>query len=519
MPFPPSVRDHALLAAARHCCVCRRYKGVLLEVHHITPEADGGASDFENAIALCFECHAWAGHYFAKHPKGSKYSPDQLRAAKNLWYSKVETGDVSSPTSESVVQARYLISRDSDVSSKVLAGDLTEAPIQNVMLADTDFGQFIAKMLTAHGGGPERFWGDSCETIEAYQRAHPDAKCLCTDLDGYDYYDCIRSCSDQEFTSKISSVSQFNKILREMGADNRELCTIVARNEGCGDGSITEAFLTRPPWVVFLALTNITSKPIALEKIAGQRDLSDRFRPLATTKEPWTISMPKCEISPNQSVLVPLSILLGPIQEVGEAQAGITTLVDRGEFSGELNLTSISESGTSSLRVVGPSFIPQHLSIKASGSLELQEIHSLDMASVYTIDRVWKCGSCPHLFVITDYGDLHYAGELIAKGQGIPVSESIELPAGTSRLLIAELEDEMSFLTEISLDGVVVERDVELKKGDHLELDVGCAKTLSLTGAYYPLSSVLDLSHGDLARNRLVRNFMVTWQSDSTVPL
>ena len=122
MPFPSSVRDNALLAAARHCCVCRRYKGALLEVHHITPEAEGGASDFENAIALCFDCHAWAGHYFAKHPKGSKYSPSHLRAARGQWYSNVEAGDVSSPTSELSFQARYLISRDVDISRRILAG-------------------------------------------------------------------------------------------------------------------------------------------------------------------------------------------------------------------------------------------------------------------------------------------------------------------------------------------------------------------------------------------------------------
>lgn len=519
MPFPPSVRDNALLAAARHCCVCRRYKGALVEVHHIIPEAEGGASDFNNAIALCFDCHAWAGHYFAKHPKGSKYSPDHLRTARELWHSKVETGDVPSPTSELVIQARYLISRDLDISRRILAGDLSVSPISNALLANNDAGQFIAKILAAHSDGPVRFFGDSYESIEAYRQAHPDAKCSCKDLEGYEYYDCVRNCSVQEFKSRIVSISRFNKILMDMGAPPNDLCVAVAENGGCGDGSISEEYLTRPTWVVFLALTNITQKPIAIEEIVGQRDLSDKFRLPGTTKEPWVIPMPKCEISANQSVLVPLSLFLGPIQEIGEAQVGIETLADRGDFSEVMNLTHFPESGTSSIRVVGPSFMPQNLSIKASGSLDHQEIHSLDMASVYTIDRVWQCGSCPHLFVITDSGALHYVGELLAKGQGVPVSESIRLPVDTSRLLIAELEDEISFLSEISLDGHIVARNVELKKGDSLELDVEGAKMLSLTGTYFPLTSELDFTHSGLARNRLVRNFMATWQSDATLPL
>lgn len=41
---------------------------------------------------------------------------------------------------------------------------------------------------------------------------------------------------------------------------------------------------------------------------------------------------------------------------------------------------------------------------------------------------------------------------------------------------------------------------------------------MSLTGAYFPLTFELDFNHSGLARNRLVRNFMATWQSDTTLP-
>jgi hypothetical protein len=519
MPFPPSVRDSALLAAARHCCVCRRYKGALLEVHHITPEAEGGTSDFENAIALCFDCHAWAGHYFAKHPKGSKYSPSHLRAAKKQWHLKVEAGDVLSPTGELSFQARYLISRDVDISRRTLAGELTVAPMPNTLLANNDLGRFITKILALYVEGPTRFFGDNFNSIEAYRAVHPEANCSRRDYEGYAYYDCVRKCTDQEFNSRIGSIDRFNKFLMEMGASTNELCVAVADNGDCGDGTVSEEYLTRLPWVVFLALTNITSRPIVIEQITGQRDLSDKFRLLDTAKAPSDISMPKCEISANQSVLIPLSLLLGPIQEVGESQVNIKTLANHGEFSEVMNLTSFPESGTSSLRVVGPSFVPQIISSNASGSREYQEIHSLDMASVYTIDHVWQCGSCPHLFVITDGGALLYVGELLAKGQCVQVSESIILPADISRLLIAELEDEASYLSEISLDGHIVVRDVELNKGDCLELDAAGAIMLSLTGAYFPLTTELDFNHSGLARNRLVCNFMATWQSDTTLPL
>jgi hypothetical protein len=41
MSFSTSVRDKALLASARHCCVCHRYGGALMDVYHITPQAQG----------------------------------------------------------------------------------------------------------------------------------------------------------------------------------------------------------------------------------------------------------------------------------------------------------------------------------------------------------------------------------------------------------------------------------------------------------------------------------------------
>jgi len=79
--FPKGVKDRILVAAARHCCVCHRYNGVGVEAHHIVQEADGGPNKYENAIVLCFDCHAAAGHYNSRHPRGTKFSPEELRLA------------------------------------------------------------------------------------------------------------------------------------------------------------------------------------------------------------------------------------------------------------------------------------------------------------------------------------------------------------------------------------------------------------------------------------------------------
>ena len=97
MGFSSKIKDDILVKSARHCCVCRRFKGLKIEVHHITPKEQGGEDSFENAIALCFDCHSDAGHYFAGHPKGKKLSSPELAKHKEEWFKIVQEGKVDIP--------------------------------------------------------------------------------------------------------------------------------------------------------------------------------------------------------------------------------------------------------------------------------------------------------------------------------------------------------------------------------------------------------------------------------------
>lgn len=97
MGFSKEVKEEIFVRCARHCCVCRKVVGLNIEVHHIKPRSQGGEDTFENAIALCFDCHANAGHYFAGHPKGSKLSPSELIKHKESWFKIVETNKIKPP--------------------------------------------------------------------------------------------------------------------------------------------------------------------------------------------------------------------------------------------------------------------------------------------------------------------------------------------------------------------------------------------------------------------------------------
>ena len=48
MGFSQKIKEDALVAAARHCCVCRKFKGLNIEVHHIIPKAQLTSRAFYN---------------------------------------------------------------------------------------------------------------------------------------------------------------------------------------------------------------------------------------------------------------------------------------------------------------------------------------------------------------------------------------------------------------------------------------------------------------------------------------
>ena len=79
-----------MVACGRRCTLCHKFCGLKIELHHIKFSSEGGPETFENCIALCFECHADMRSYDAKHPKGRKFSEEELAGHRDRWYARVE---------------------------------------------------------------------------------------------------------------------------------------------------------------------------------------------------------------------------------------------------------------------------------------------------------------------------------------------------------------------------------------------------------------------------------------------
>ena len=94
MPFPKTIKEKALAKSGRRCCLCLAHKGVKIEVHHINPESISHDNSLDNAITLCFDCHADVGHYNKNHPKGNKYSPKELKMHRDRLWKLVAEGKI-----------------------------------------------------------------------------------------------------------------------------------------------------------------------------------------------------------------------------------------------------------------------------------------------------------------------------------------------------------------------------------------------------------------------------------------
>jgi hypothetical protein len=85
-PFNEDDSIKVLLWCGRHCCLCEKLAGVGIELAHLPGKES--SSDINDAMPLCFDCHAAIGHYNKSHPKGKCYGIKELKARRDQVYDK-----------------------------------------------------------------------------------------------------------------------------------------------------------------------------------------------------------------------------------------------------------------------------------------------------------------------------------------------------------------------------------------------------------------------------------------------
>lgn len=150
MAFDEEVKRIAMVACGRRCCICHKFCGNNMEVHHIKAHADGGEDIFDNAIPLCFNCHAIVRQYDPRHPKGIKFTEKELIMHRDSWYAKVKSCNEKKESKEKT-EVPHIVHQDG---------------YQNIMLHRIDNGkQLVAYLSDLYG----MVYDEESETLEEAQ--------------------------------------------------------------------------------------------------------------------------------------------------------------------------------------------------------------------------------------------------------------------------------------------------------------------------------------------------------------
>lgn len=87
--IPEDVAAAVLAQCGRRCCICRRFKPIRLQVHHIKERSQGGSNDPDNLIPICISCHS---DVHSKVPFMRRFSEQELKLHRNSVYQAIREG-------------------------------------------------------------------------------------------------------------------------------------------------------------------------------------------------------------------------------------------------------------------------------------------------------------------------------------------------------------------------------------------------------------------------------------------
>ena len=485
MGFSTEVKEKAYIASARRCCVCKKFKGRNIEVHHIIQKADGGEDSYENAIPLCFDCHAEAGHYNPRHPKGAKYSSSELRSHRDYWYKVVAEGKVSVETIQFTHQ--YYVTNSIDIVSEIINGDFNNFPIDHIKLVKNKLYDFLKSACLFQNGldREANIGGDSYSSIDDYLSKHDDAKPVESKW-GINQWE--RTPTLEEVKERLTHLDFVSNYMVTHGASESEIARVVFNEHGCCD-SFFEEYILRSAKVVFLALINTTDQDYSCQSLTERVLDNNDFSPVGNSHGDISeFNLNGIPLSPGECLLIPSCIVLTSYSHDSYTpEIPIThEYVDSGETQ---DTRKIEMRELNSYPTVGP--YHQIISVDVSTGLGnySSEFRPLLMNSQFLISRYWECGCCPHLFIKNKGSNKWcYVGEIFSNNpdrqQVFRISREEPIFRSVEKIKVIELEKETTYINRIVSDGETTIENIVLNFGEELAVDISEARFVDIHGYY-----------------------------------
>lgn len=506
MAFTSKIKEDILVASARHCCVCHRYRGVKIEIHHIKPKEQGGKDSFENAIPLCFDCHCDAGHYFSKHPKGTKFSPNELKKHKEKWFDIVKNNKISQK-SENLIHSRFFITNNFSLIKEISERDLSNFPVKEIVLVENKSLDFVKSITKNKTYRSEEIQNILKISKDEYISQFPSAKENAIDEEEHTYFYHERTPKIEEI-KKHCKTDRVSNYLIESGVKPEKIAQIHTCYEGACEGNenFQELYLLRPLYFKCLVITNISSNYIRLKELIAKSYDGVLYNE-SNIQDSESITFPQILIKPNQSILIPIGSFLSDFESF-----------DSTEYFSNLEQFDSEEYQTTNhgkiefkkeIEFIGYNLLPEKIEIENSNELFYQEIHKFDFNNIYWIDRYWGYGSCPHLFYKFKNEELKYQGEILNVSPKTIQTEKFIIESDISKIVIAELEQETTQIKYIKINGIKVFNSITLTEGQSFEFTAKKFDEIEINGSYYTNSENYELMP-KLKKQHLIETYKKT---------
>jgi hypothetical protein len=417
---------------------------------------------------------------------------------------------------------RFVLCRSFDAIAEIASRHLAVLPAAKPVLLENEVSSFW-RALVEMNGGPSRAGSLSGAVFESrlqYLEAFDGARLTRTG-DCLPYFDVVRPCSTAD-TVLLRESDPVSGRLLSLGLDPTEVSLAVGHYEYCGASAsppFVETLLVRPVWALLLEVVVTSHSPIALEAWTfSQRSVGDLCSAQYLSEEPTDAAredLPRVLLQQGTSVFIPLGTLLPrlplppehTLREWGDSERQAELHLPHGQAQYSAEVVNGPEL---SVDLWGPTRVPHSLALVSDAHEVLIPVHEFDPNRTFIVDREWQIGSCPHLFTIDEAGFLTYRGSLFSRAPNLDQSHRLVLDLDTTGVVIAELEDETTYVDSVQIGGRCLSAGVRLSRGDSLRLSgLAPGSSVHLRGHYAPqMPTTAGGSTSQDRRNALVRDFM-----------
>lgn len=139
-----------------------------MELHHIRQKSDGGNDTEENGITLCFNCHVEVKSYNHHHPKGLKYSKQELKEWRNKVYEFVTNKVICNYSDDDIEKATKLLNNYYKQIKAIICIDPCAKTV-NISLIDYANNMLLELQSYVFVFSNEEVENQKCNLVEAIQ--------------------------------------------------------------------------------------------------------------------------------------------------------------------------------------------------------------------------------------------------------------------------------------------------------------------------------------------------------------